>query len=97
VDEAFLRRIRSKVRVDYISRTRYIEIFKRCCAEYGVEFQEGMVEFLLSRYYDEGQRSTTGCHPRDLLEQIVDYAHYHRIKPVLTQESLERAVGKYFL
>lgn len=97
VDEAFLRRIRSKVRVDYISRERYIEIFRRCCAENRVEFREEVVEYLLSRYYDEGQRSTTGCHPRDLLEQVLDYAHYHQIKPVLSQGSLERAVGKYFL
>ena len=97
VDEAFLRRIRTKVKVDYISREQFMEIFRRCCEEKGVEFREEVVADLLNRHYADGRRPTTGCHPRDLLEQILDYAHYHRIEPVLSPESLERAVEKYFL
>jgi predicted ATPase with chaperone activity len=97
VDEAFLRRMRSKVKVDYLSLEQYVEVFRRCCQDQGVEFREELLENLLSRYYVDGQRPLAGCHPRDLLEQIVDYAHYHRIKPVLSQENLERAAGKYFL
>jgi len=97
LDDAFLRRIRSKVKVDHVSRESYIEIFRRCCEQHGVEFKEEVVEDILVRYYDGKQRTPTGCHPRDLLEQIMDYAHYHRIKPILNPESLERAVRKYFL
>jgi DNA-binding MarR family transcriptional regulator len=97
VDEAFLRRLRSKVKVDYVNRTQFVEIFQLFCDQCHVEFDPEAVEYLLSRYYDEGQRPLTACHPRDLLEQILDYCRFYQLPPRLTPENLDRACQSYFV
>ena len=97
VDEAFLRRLRSKVKVDYVDRTQFVEIFRLCCDQYHLEFDPEAVEYLLGRYYDNGQRPLTACHPRDLLEQILDYCRFYQLAPSLTPENLDRACLSYFV
>jgi hypothetical protein len=97
MDEAFLRRLRSKVKVDYVSRTQFVEIFHLCCDQYHLEFDPAAVEYLLSRYYDDGKRPLTACHPRDLLEQILDYCRYYQLAPLINQENLDRACHSYFV
>jgi len=97
VDDAFLRRLRSKVKVDYVNRTQFVEIFRLCCDQYHLEFDPEAVEYLLGRYYDDGQRPLTACHPRDLLEQVLDYCRFHQLVPCLTPENLDRACHSYFV
>jgi DNA-binding MarR family transcriptional regulator len=97
VDDAFLRRLRSKVKVDYVTRTQFVEIFRLYCDQYHLEFDPEAVEYLLGRYYDDGQRPLTACHPRDLLEQVLDYCRFHRLAPRLTPENLDRACHSYFV
>jgi hypothetical protein len=97
VDDAFLRRIRSKVRVTQPSRDEFIEIFKIVCRDYQVEFNQEAVEYLLTHYYDGDQRRMDACHPRDLLEQIIDYSHYNQIPIRLTPATLDQACSNYFV
>jgi predicted ATPase with chaperone activity len=97
VDEAFLRRLRSKVKLENVNRDQFVEIFRRCCSQYQIEFDPDVVEHLLATYYDGGQHPLTACHPRDLLEKILDYARYHQIPPRLTPEHLDRACQSYFV
>jgi len=52
VDEAFLRRIRSKVKVSYVTREQYAEIFRLACRHYGVEFDREAVDYLLAEHYE---------------------------------------------
>lgn len=97
VDDAFLRRIRSKVKVSHVSREQFIEIFRLMCRHYQLEFNSEAVEYLLQNHYDGEQRSMDACHPRDLLEQILDYCNFHQLPPGLTKENLERACRIYFV
>ena len=97
MDEAFLRRLRSKVKVDYVTRVQFAEIFRRCCDQYHLDFDPEAVEYLLSRYYDDGKRPLTACHPRDLLEQILDSCRFYQLAPHLTVENLDRACQSYFV
>ena len=55
------------------------------------------MEYLLGRYYDDGKRPLTACHPRDLLEQILDYCRFYQLPPRLTRENLDRACQSYFV
>ena len=97
VDDAFLRRLRSKVKVDYVTRAQFVEIFHLCCDQYHLEFDPEVVEYLLARYYDDGQRPLTACHPRDLLEQILDYCRFYQLAPRINPENLDRACHSYFV
>ena len=97
VDDAFLRRLRSKVKMDYVTRPQFVEIFRLYCEKYHLEFDPEVVEYLLGRYYDGGQHPMTACHPRDLLEQVLDYCRFHQLAPSLTVENLDRACHTYFV
>jgi hypothetical protein len=37
------------------------------------------------------------CHPRDLLDEIVDICHYRGVVPQLTNELIDRACLAYFV
>lgn len=96
VDEAFLRRIRYKIKIDHPSREEYEEIFKGVCRANHVEFIPAVFDFLLQQY----QRNDTklnSCHPRDLIEQIIDDAHYHCLAPEMTIDSITAAWENYFV
>jgi predicted ATPase with chaperone activity len=97
VDDAFLRRIRSKVKVTHVTRDQFIDIFRLVCQTYQVEFNGDAVEYLLAHHYDNGQHPMDACHPRDLLEQILDFCNFHRIPPEVTPENLDRACQVYFV
>jgi hypothetical protein len=97
VDEAFLRRIRSKVKIITPTRDDFIEIFKNICREYKVEYDHDAVDYLLTSYYDSDKRSMDACHPRDLVEQIIDYSIFNQLPPRLTPENFDLACSKYFV
>ena len=95
-DEAFLRRIRYKVRLENPDEAEYREIFRRECALRGIRFEPELVDSLLSTWYGEG-RERRGCHPRDLLEAVADRARAAGVQPTLTREALQEACRAYFL
>jgi predicted ATPase with chaperone activity len=97
MDAAFLRRIRSKVKVNHVIREQFKEIFHLVCQQHRLDTNGGMVEYLLTTYYDGGRRPMDACHPRDLIEQILDYCTFHRLPPSLSRENLDRACGIYFV
>ncbi len=97
VDDAFLRRIRSKVKVGYVTREQFTEIFRLVCQQYGVEFDPEAVAYLLEEHYAQLGRPLVTCQPRDLLEQILDYCRFHGLAPALSRENLDRACRNYFV
>ena len=97
VDDAFLRRIRSKVKVTHVTKEQFLEIFKLNCQQYEIEFNQDSVDHLINSFYEPTQRSMDACHPRDLLEQIIDYCVFNQMTPTLTRENLDRACAVYFV
>lgn len=97
VDDAFLRRIRSKVKVTHVTKEQFIEIFKINCRHYQVDFDQEAVDYLIATHYEPNQRSMDACHPRDLLEQIIDYCTFNQLTPTLSRENLDRACHIYFV
>jgi predicted ATPase with chaperone activity len=97
MDESFFRRIRSKVKINNVGREQFIEIFRLMCRTHHIEFDHEVVEYLLSTYYLGDQREMSACHPRDLLEQILDYCNFHEKPPILSRENLDRACQTYFV
>jgi predicted ATPase with chaperone activity len=97
VDEAFLRRIRYKIKVDHPSEEEYGKIFGKVCESNGIEFRAEMLDYLMKNYYGRLGVKLNACHPRDLIDQIIDNAHYYNHAPELTRESLEDAWENYFV
>lgn len=97
VDEAFLRRIRHKVRVGHQSEADFLEVLSRVCAAEGVVCDPKAAEYLVEKYYRLPKRPFVGSHPRDLLDQITDHARYLHIHPELSVESIDVAAANYFV
>ena len=97
VDEAFLRRIRHKIRVPYQSEEEYLETLRRVCASQGIASDRNVEAYLIDNYYRRANRPLVGSHPRDLIDQIIDRARFTRTKPEMTRESIDAAAANYFV
>jgi hypothetical protein len=97
VDEAFLRRIRHKIEVADPSFDTFREIFQRECTYRNIAFDEEGLAYLLREYYIKPEKPLRACHPRDLLDEILDIARYRNIAPALSQDLIDRACRAYFV
>ena len=97
VEEAFLRRIHYKLHVFGPTQQEYVEIFRRCCAEREVPYEEWAVPHLYQEYYGRRQITPRNCHPRDVLDHFLDMTHYLEVAPRRTPDLLDRACNSYFL
>ncbi len=96
-DEAFLRRIPNKIRIDYASTEQFIEIFLRECATRLLDSDPGVPEHLV-KFITQGMKMPLSqCYARDLINQIFWAAAYLGVEPRLTQSTLEQACRNYFL
>jgi hypothetical protein len=96
-DEAFLRRIPYKIRAKNPTVSEYTQIFGLVCRRRNVAFDPVMVEYLQRKYYQPRKLQMRACHPRDLVEQVIDMCRYHQREPVITRELLDAACASYFL
>jgi SpoVK/Ycf46/Vps4 family AAA+-type ATPase len=96
-DEAFLRRIRHKIFIGYVTPNQYISIFRKVCLDFDMEFDEDLVRDILDRYYVATSRPLSACHPRDLVENLVDRARFLGQQPQLTAKELDSVCQSYFL
>jgi predicted ATPase with chaperone activity len=97
VDEAFLRRIRHKIQVGNPSEREFYEIFLRVTAEREVPFDQDGFMYLMRHYYLQLKRELRAVHPRDIVDQIIDIAHYRGVEPALTEELIDQACSSYFV
>jgi len=97
VDEAFLRRIRHKIEIKDPAFEEFREIFQRVCRAKGVPYDDGGLKYLLQEYYIQAQNPLRACHPRDIVDQLIDIARYLDVEPALSKELLDRAAQAYFV
>jgi hypothetical protein len=97
VDEAFLRRIRYKIKIDHPSEKEYKEIFIKVCESNGIEFKTDVYDYLLRNYYKRLDVKLNACHPRDIIDHIIDDAHYYNHAPQLSREGIDIAWQNYFV
>ncbi len=97
VDEAFLRRIRHKIEIGNPSFEEFREIFRRVCEVKKVPYSEEGLRYLLQEHYIKPGRAQRACHPRDLVDQIMDIARYMNVQPTLSKELIDRACAAYFV
>jgi predicted ATPase with chaperone activity len=96
VDDAFLRRIRHKLGIDNPTEQRYFEIFLDICRARRIKFNKAAFAHLLHEYYHSAGRPLRACHPRDLLDQLIDFANYREEPAAMTIDLVDRAARSYF-
>ena len=97
VDEAFLRRIRYKIKIDHPSEQEYEAIFKQVCKTNHIPFDRTIFDYLMTHYYKRLGINLNACHPRDIIDHVIDSAHYYMHAPLLTREGIDAAWQNYFV
>ncbi|MBV8716548.1 MAG: ATP-binding protein [Chloroflexi bacterium] len=94
-DDAFLRRIRFKLRLGDPTPAQFSEIFQRECHARGVQYASDGLQYIMDRWLAD--RPLRMCQPRDLVEQIVAIADYRSAAPDITSRALlDEACESYF-
>jgi predicted ATPase with chaperone activity len=97
VDEAFLRRIRHKIEIKDPSWDEYREIFRRICEKKSLPYDDRGLAYLIQEHYLKPNRAKRACHPRDIVDQLIDIARYMNVQPALTKDLIDRACEAYFV
>lgn len=95
VDDAFLRRMGYRARVEPPTPKAYCEIFKRVAEDRKVAVDQDCLDHLLHKYSAE-QRVMKGCEPRDLLNKVNDICLFEGKTVRLNTELIDLAWGNYF-
>ena len=96
-DEAFLRRIPYKIHATNPSLEQFSAIFYMVCRKYGVDFDQTAVDHLVTKYYQERGLEMRACHPRDVIEHLVNLCRYRRQPATITQRLMDEVCRTYFL
>src|SRR5215468_804392 len=95
VDEAFLRRMGYRVRIDPPSEETYRRIFERYAETAGVSYDVATLDYVILKYEEE-KRVMKACEPRDLINRFLDICQYRNLQPTMTDELLDLAWNNYF-
>jgi MoxR-like ATPase len=97
VDDAFLRRIRYKIKIGHPDEIEYEQIFRRICDANEIEFDRDAFDFLLDHFYRRLGAKFNACHPRDLVNYLIDHAHYFGRSEKMSREGIAEAWESYFV
>jgi len=95
VDEAFLRRMGYRARIEPPTIDAYVEIFKRAAGQRAIAVEQASIDHVL-RKYERERRIMKACEPRDLLNRINDICVFEGIEPRLTPDLIDVAWRNYF-
>ncbi|MCD4803428.1 MAG: ATP-binding protein [Anaerolineales bacterium] len=97
VDEAFLRRLRHKIRVGDPSFDEYRSIFISVAESAEIPFNEEILAYLIKNWYIKPNRNLRGSHPKEICNQILDISKFLGCKPEMTRELIDQAADAFFV
>jgi predicted ATPase with chaperone activity len=96
LEEAHLRRIPYKIRIPEPTPAQMSEIFRRFADAMGVEVTPGNIELAVEMVGRASQGNFRSCHPRDVLQLIIEEARFVKRPPILEPAATRRACEVYF-
>jgi predicted ATPase with chaperone activity len=97
MDEAFLRRIQTKIKVDFVTPEQFLEIFRRVCAQFKLKYDASVADDLIRLISDDYREHLRACYPRDIVQQILWKSQYLQKKPQVDRVAITQACQNYFL
>jgi predicted ATPase with chaperone activity len=97
LEDAYLRRVQTKIKIDAISDEQFCEIFRRVASEYGLECETSVLKNLAKYIRETLKEPLRPCYPRDIVNQICWAARFEGKSPCLDQQAVTRAMEAYFV
>jgi hypothetical protein len=96
-DEAFLRRIKFKIEVRDPSEGQWRQIWKLVCKGRKVEYDDKGVDYLVEKWYKPYKRPFRMCHPRDIVDQMINIAKYNMQRVSFDPDLIDAGCTTYFV
>jgi hypothetical protein len=95
-DEAFLRRIQTKVLVEDVTPEIFDRIFQQVMQSNNAPAEPGSAEYLRKKCLEAGAPSLRACYPMDILRLVKAISEYEGRPLRLTKANIDGAVTLYF-
>jgi len=95
-DEAFLRRIQTKVLVENVSPENFDEIFTRVVQKVQAPAEPGSAQYLRERCQAAGSKYLRACYPMDIYRLVKAISEYEGRPTRINKANIDRAVALYF-
>jgi len=95
-DEAFLRRIQTKVLVEDVTPEVFDEIFRRVLQNSQAPSEPGCAEYLRQRCIAAGAKALRACYPMDIFKLVKAISEYESRPVRMTKLNIDHAVSLYF-
>ncbi|HUA57615.1 MAG TPA: AAA family ATPase [Verrucomicrobiae bacterium] len=95
-DEAFLRRIQTKVLVEDVDASVFDRIFQRVVETNQVPAEPGCAAYLRERCHTAGAKTLRACYPIDIYKLVKAISEYEGRPVRLSRQNIDRAVALYF-
>jgi hypothetical protein len=95
-DEAFLRRIQTKVLVENVSAEVFHQIFQRVVQNAQCPTEPGCAEYLRERCMAAGATALRACYPMDIYKLVKAISEYEGRPLRMTKVNIDHAVALYF-
>ncbi len=95
-DEAFLRRIGYKIKIDYLKDSEYVAICRQVCDRLGLAYRPEAIRYLMDEEHGKRGIRFSACHPNDILSRVVEICQYDGTEPRLENALIQRACRDYF-
>ena len=94
-DQAFLRRMGYRARVEPPTPAAYTSIFRYQANKRGITVEQPVLDHILAKYRTE-RRQMKGCEPRDILDRATDICKFENHSLKLTPQIVDIAWCNYF-
>jgi predicted ATPase with chaperone activity len=88
MDEAFIRRIRHKIKIPDPTEEAFREIFRREADHQQIAYHPSALDYIIENYYRHADRPMRGVHPRDILTHVREIAGYQGLQPVVLDKDI---------
>jgi hypothetical protein len=95
-DEAFLRRIQTKVMVESVTAEVFDQIFHRAMHKAEAPYEAGAAQYLRERCLSAGTKFLRACYPMDVYKLVKAISEYEGRPVRMSKTNIDRAVALYF-
>lgn len=96
VDPAFIRRIKTKIRIGAVSEDQFFDIFCQVADTKGVRFDPSIPQRLIDYIRQTLKQELRSCYPSDIVDQVCWGARFDGKEPYIDRPSLDQAIQAYF-
>jgi hypothetical protein len=95
-EDAFMRRLTNKIKVEPLGRDLFLELFRRVCDERQLPCSPEMEEYVLQQFLQHTPEGLRGCFANDLTKIIRGIASFEERPPRIDRADVDEAMKVYF-